>query len=379
MRKYLSLLAAVMGAAILAACGSREETELGKASGTNGGVPIFVDDGGSERAGSSERAGGSRGADGAEMRDAKEPGVSEGAGIREGAGTGEVSGLSGEMGSSEKKVESGDGEVQSVTVTQGGPYGELSLSLPAGWSYEACPMDSEDFLGDYGIRFAPEGTDAGYVEASYQKFFGVCGMGLEEEESVIGDHPVWVGTYDEADHWDFITFEGDYEGVVVLTVGTVDDWWSQYGDRIQGILETLIFRPDVREGGAYVYSKESEIPEIGLYFTLKNITSTGGTLVWNQHESDKLKGELLYGEAFTLEMQKGDDWEDVPVALAGEYGFHDVAYTIAPDSSTEKEFSWDWLYGELPPGTYRLGKRVFDSPESGKSKEYRVYAEFILN
>ena len=45
-------------------------------------------------------------------------------------------------------------EIVSTTISQGGPYGEISLSLPGGWSYELCPMDSE-LYGMYGIKFYP--------------------------------------------------------------------------------------------------------------------------------------------------------------------------------------------------------------------------------
>ncbi len=42
---------------------------------------------------------------------------------------------------------------ETTTVVQGGPYGKLSLCLPDGWRYEACPMDSEKLQnGLYGIR-----------------------------------------------------------------------------------------------------------------------------------------------------------------------------------------------------------------------------------
>lgn len=99
-------------------------------------------------------------------------------------------------------------------VSQGGPYGKISISLPDGWSYEACPIDSDDLMcGMYGIHFYPESAADGYIELVYM------------------------------------------------------DWFS---NQVMDILDTLSFDQNMREGGAYLYDEESDISEIGLYFTLKN-------------------------------------------------------------------------------------------------------------
>ena len=64
--------------------------------------------------------------------------------------------------SQETENEGNDGENQAespaaatgTTVTQGGPFGAISLTVPEGWKYELCPMDSDSLLiGDYGICF----------------------------------------------------------------------------------------------------------------------------------------------------------------------------------------------------------------------------------
>ena len=264
-------------------------------------------------------------------------------------------------------------------VLQGGPYGEISISLPDGWGYELCPIDNDNLInGMYGIHFYPNDVTDGYIEISYIDSFGVCGTGLEEENAMIAGEPANIGTYDNHEYWDFIAFDGEYAGMVAYTY-RVDDWWSEYSGQVLDILDTLLFDRNVKEGGAYVYNDESWIEEIDLYFSLKNISSTGATLVFSQHDADAPKGELQYGEDYVIEVKKSGEWEKAPIVVKGNYGFDAIAILLPCGQISEREIDWEWLYGELEPGEYRIGKSVDDFIESGKYDEYMVYAHFILN
>lgn len=262
-------------------------------------------------------------------------------------------------------------------VTQGGPYGEISISIPDGWNYERYPMDSDKLMsGMYGICFYPEGVTEGYVSLVYFDFWGVCGTGLAEEEITVAGNAAYIGTYDYHEYWDFIAFQGGYEGVVALTY-SVGAWWGEYSDQVMDIIGTLSFDQSVREGGAYIDSNESEINEIGLSFSLKNISSTGATLVFRQYDADAPKGELIFGDDYIIEALRDGKWESVPVVIENA-AFNAIAYVIVPDDSVEQEISWEWLYGELVPGEYRIGKSILESNESGGHQKYMIYAQFIL-
>lgn len=269
--------------------------------------------------------------------------------------------------------------VTKVTVTQGGPYGEISISLPDGWGCEACPIDSDDLMyGKYGIHFYPEGVSEGYIALTYQDFFGVCGTGLKEEEVTIAGKSAYIGTYDNHDYWDFIFFQEEYEGIAALTY-SVSDWWSDYGDQALGILETLVFDPNVKEGGACIYSEESWVDEIELHFSLKDISAAGATLVFEQHDAEAPKGQLIYGDDFVIEVRKDGKWEEAPIPIEGNYGFNAIAHIITLEDRMEEELSWEWLYGELAPGEYRIGKSISDHIEPGNNNNYMIYAHFILS
>lgn len=269
--------------------------------------------------------------------------------------------------------------IENTLVSQGGPYGEISLSIPENWRYETCPMDSGQLVyGLYGIRFYPENVTNGYIALGYIDGFGVCGTGLAEEQTTIAGHPANIGIYDNHTYWDFIAFRDEYKGVVALTY-SVEDWWDIYSDQVLEILDTLSFDPSAREGGAYVYSRESEVDQIGLSFSLKNISPSGATLVLRNYDTNAPTGQLEYGDDFAIEVQRDGIWEEVPVSLEGNYAFHDVAYTIPAGDSTEQMLDWEWLYGTLAPGTYRIKKRVLDFRATGDYDTYTVYAQFLLN
>ena len=268
---------------------------------------------------------------------------------------------------------------ETTTVVQGGPYGKLSLCLPDGWSYEAYPMDSEKLQnGLYGIRFYPEGVEKGGIELAYIDSFGVCGTGLYEETATVAGNLANIGTYDNHAYWDFISFREDYSGIVALTYN-VESWWDEYSEQVMDILDTLSYDVSEKEGGAYIRTLEAELDKIGLNFTLEKITPTGATLVFHQYDEKAPTGELEYEDAFELEILKNNQWEKVPDVVNGEYGFHQIAYTIPKRASTECALNWEWLYGTLKAGSYRIKKTIIDFRASGDFDNYTVCAQFILN
>lgn len=268
------------------------------------------------------------------------------------------------------------------TVTQavqGGPYGKLTVVIPAGWDCETFLEDSANRgSGLYGIRFYPKSINSGYIEIAYVDSFGVCGTGLEEKTVTIAGNAASIGTYDGHEYWDFISFRDEYEGLVAMTY-SVDDWWSGYEDQVMDILDTVSFDTNTKEGGAYIYSQESEISEIGLSVTLKKISPAGATLVINQYDADAATGKLQYGNDFAVEMLKDGEWENAPIVVDTNYGFDAIAYVIKAGESSGQEINWEWLYGELAPGEYRIKKKISDFRETGDYDTYTVYAHFILN
>lgn len=54
------------------------------------------------------------------------------------------------------------------------------------------------------------------------------------------------------------------------------------------------------------------------------------------------------------------------------------AYNLPKGEPQTLTVSWGWLYGELPPGEYRLVKTVSDFRGTGDYDDYTLTAEFTI-
>ena len=256
-----------------------------------------------------------------------------------------------------------------------GPYGKISLKVPKTWSYEIANVDDEKLItGCYGIILKPNGTGDGQLEVVIADNFAVCGTGLVNEKKTLAGSPVKVGTYDGEKHWSFIVFEGDNPQVVVNhTDGT--SWKDSTWDEAWSILDTISFDRNKTQGGIGQFNPESEDPDIAVIMTVKNVTPTGLTVHFWQYENKDI-GELDYGEDFTLEKLEGDTWVLLP-QIIDNAAFTLVAYVIPPGGEAEMDVNWEWLYGKLEPGTYRINKTVLDH-RSDRNLYYPLRTKFYI-
>ena len=111
----------------------------------------------------------------------------------------------------------------------------------------------------------------------------------------------------------------------------------------------------------------------GLSLTVKDATPTGLTLVITQ-KGGSPTGELQYGSDYTLEVLTGNTWQEIPDIVDGNFAWDDMAYLVTMDGQTEETVNWDWLFGPLSPGHYRLSKRVMDFRDTGDydTRDYQV-------
>ena len=101
--------------------------------------------------------------------------------------------------------------------------------------------------------------------------------------------------------------------------------------------------------------------------------------MFSQYDPDAPTGELEFGDDFGLEVLSDGKWKEVPVAIEGNYGFNDIAHIITNGECLEKDLDWEWLYGKLDAGEYRIKKVIHDFRETGDFDKYDVYAYFVLN
>lgn len=116
---------------------------------------------------------------------------------------------------------------------------------------------------------------------------------------------------------------------------------------------------------------------IGLTMDTENVSSKGCTLVFTQ-SGGNVTGELLTGEAFFLQVCNRDGkWEDI--STPESLGWNDIAINISNGGKTEIEINWEYAYGELNTGHYRIKKEVMDFRKTADYDEYDIYAEFDIS
>ena len=64
--------------------------------------------------------------------------------------------------------------------------------------------------------------------------------------------------------------------------------------------------------------------------------------------------------------------------MEGDLAWTMEAWLIPLNGEVSWDVDWNWLYGALPDGDYRIGKDVMDWRAPGDSDNQMVYAEFSL-
>ncbi len=116
----------------------------------------------------------------------------------------------------------------------------------------------------------------------------------------------------------------------------------------------------------------------GITLTVGNITSKGLTIICTQADGEPT-GELQTGSWFILEQwTKENGWKEMPYAVEGEFAWTQEAWIIPMNDVCKWEVKWEWLYGDIPAGKYRIGKEIDDFRETGDFDEAIYFVEFDI-
>lgn len=114
----------------------------------------------------------------------------------------------------------------------------------------------------------------------------------------------------------------------------------------------------------------------GLVLAAENVTDTGLTLRFIQSGGEP-SGELQTGSPYWLEREENGEWTAVE-PLMEDVAWDMMAYLISMDGETEMAVDWTVLYGQLPAGSYRLGKSVMDFRGTGDYDQKDYYVCFAV-
>ena len=117
----------------------------------------------------------------------------------------------------------------------------------------------------------------------------------------------------------------------------------------------------------------------GIVLEADNVTAKGLTIVCI-HSGGENVAELNTGSYYVIQKLEKTDWVDVEY-LPQEYEltWTSEAWIIQKEGTTQWDVNWEWLYGELSAGRYRIGKEVMNFRGTGDYDTEMVYAEFIIN
>lgn len=122
----------------------------------------------------------------------------------------------------------------------------------------------------------------------------------------------------------------------------------------------------------------SGLDEWGITLTAQDVTPTGLTLVCTQSGGDPLD-ELYTGRAFSLERFKNGEWKPQHTLVASDSLVWTLeALGIPYEGSVEWEVGWEFLYGKLPPGIYRIKKAIRGYRGMGAFESRPYYAQFTI-
>lgn len=116
----------------------------------------------------------------------------------------------------------------------------------------------------------------------------------------------------------------------------------------------------------------------GIELSVNNADSKGLSLTIG-HSDVEINGELSTGSPYWIELYTDGQWESIEEAPSEhERAWTAEAYIIPMNGSTDFDINWEWLYGELPSGHYRIGKTINVSYNAGNRDHQTLYAEFDI-
>ena len=132
-------------------------------------------------------------------------------------------------------------------------------------------------------------------------------------------------------------------------------------------------------------SEGSNLPSVRERWTEEVNTFDGAELLFEKYtnisgdlefvnQSDK---DLQYGEWFDIQRRVDGEWYSLSYVIE-DLAFHQVAYLLPKGETSVNNVNWVWMYGELPPGEYRIVTEVMDYRAPGDFDKYYLAEEFEI-
>lgn len=118
-------------------------------------------------------------------------------------------------------------------------------------------------------------------------------------------------------------------------------------------------------------SKEKVLKDVTMTIKENTLSPRGATIIIT--DTNK-KEKHIYSEYYRIERQDNGNW--VSVDTKTEADFSTLGIEKDNDNKIELDIDWEWLYGSLPKGNYRLAKKAEVYKNNKNKGERFVYVEF---
>ena len=137
---------------------------------------------------------------------------------------------------------------------------------------------------------------------------------------------------------------------------------------------TLSKSTDITDWKSTPYETVNNFDGVTMIVKKETTSSTGLKVTFKNSSNNR----CIYGEYFCLEKKITGSWYQVPVVIKGSYGFDDIGYNLVSGVNRELEVKWNWLYGSLNAGEYRIVKDILNFRGTGDYDTYYLAAEFTI-
>ena len=118
-------------------------------------------------------------------------------------------------------------------------------------------------------------------------------------------------------------------------------------------------------------NEKDKLDKISMIIKEGTLTKIGATIVI----TDLSGKDNVYGEEFQILKNENNKWIELK-PIIDNYAFNAIGYSVDLNNQLEMDINWEWLYGSLENGEYRLVKKVYFKEDK---KNYSINVDFKID